>query len=524
MSGGPTTTIPEARQGIASVAVAPATDELIEAFGALDDLRAKVLEALVEFVRSGGNDADGFRSPIGWLQAHTSMTRPEACRWAAQARSLAAWPTLAALFFDRQLSGAQVDVICRAIPKDLADLYAEHDAEISPLLVGLCVTDTTTAIHDWVAKAQAVTSPDPSEAIDPTEPVEVGGYLRISPYGADGGAAVAGDLDADTTAIVQRALAIAERPDRPGEDRMQSQRNAESIRTIFGFYLDHHTERSNARARNHPHLHVVTDIADLYRSILWGLGVHTAGDLERLLAVRPVPILEEAIMRDALAHATGRPHTPDGLLLSPAAITTILGAGSTIARVLTADGVVLDHGRHVRLATGPLRDAMLIRDHHCRWPTPTGQPCDGPVDWIDGHHVTHWRHGGTTDLDNTLALCATHHGYAHRDGWTCEVDPDTGAVTVTRPDGTPTTGPPRAARPPRLPLHHPHIDALRPQPAPIPDEASRRVRPSLDHNDAHPPIEDDELSDDELSDDDYRRLVLHRLAFGDPPPPLHHAA
>jgi hypothetical protein len=496
-----TGTISELRSDIADLVVAPATDELVEGFAALDDLKARIMEALVELIRTGGHVADGWRSPISWLQAHTAMARPEACRWAAQARCLAAWPTLAGLFFARQLSGAQIDVICRAIPNDLVDLYAEHDTEISPLLVGLCVTDTSTAIHDWVTKAVAVTSPDPAEAIDPNEPVEVDGYVRLSRYGTDGGAALTGDLDTDTTALVERALQIAERPDRPGEDRLQSQRNIESVRTIFQFYVDHHTERANSRARNHPHLHLVTDIANLYKAMLWGLGVHTADDLEQLLRVRPTSILEEAILRDALAHATGQLATPDRLLLSPAALTTIFGAGSTMARVLMADGQVLDHGRHVRLATGPLRDAMLLRDHHCRFPTPTGEPCDAPIDWTDGHHITHWRHGGTTNLDNTLALCTTHHSTVHTDGWTCTVDPDTGAVTVTRPDGTTTTGPPRRSRPPELPLHHPTIDALQPtiplHPGPAQPEAV--TGPAIEHTGLLGAL--DSLADALLDDD-----------------------
>jgi hypothetical protein len=507
MSTGSISTMSEVRERIGTVVVAPATDELVDAYSALDDLKAKVMEALVEFVRSGGNDADGFRSPVGWLQAHTPMTRREACRWAAQARSLAQWPTLARSFFDRELSGAQVEVICRAVPKGLVELYAAHDAEVSPLLVGLCVTDTSTAIHDWVTKAESVTSPDPQGAIDPSEPVDVGGYLRLSRVGGGGGgggATLAGDLDADTTAIVERALAIAERPDRDGEDRMASQRNAESLRTICRFYLDHHDERANTRARNHPHLNVTIDVADLSKAILWGLGVHTADDLERFLQVKHLTVLEEAIVRDALAHATGQARTPDGHRLSPAAITTIFGAGSTMARVLMADGQALDHGRHVRLVSGPARDAMLLRDRGCRFPTPTGQPCDAPVDWIDGHHVTHWRDGGLTDLDNTLALCANHHGTVHRDGWTCQVD-ETGAVTVTRPDGRTTTGPPPAANPPPvLPIHHPSIDALRPDLPPIPNDESITC-PAIEHTPLFAALGDlaDALPTDALLSDDY---------------------
>jgi hypothetical protein len=461
MFGGPTTTIEDVRRTISSAVVAPATDDLVEAFGALDDLKARVMEAVVELIRSGGHDADGFRSPVGWLRAHVSLTEPEAIRWAAQARSLAAWPTLAGLFFDRKVSGAQVEVVCRKVPRPLVGFYAEHDAEVSPLLVGLCVDDTLTAIADWVARAEAVCSPDPGEVVEPDGPLPASAHVRLSAFGPDDRSALTGELDAATAAIVAQALAVATRPDRDGEDRLSSQRNAEALRDISRFFLDHND--SDPRARNHPHLNLTIDVPGLYKAILTGLGIRTAADLDAFLAVRPVSLLEEAIIRHALAHATGRPTTTDGHTLPPEVITTIFGAGSTMSRVLTADGEVLDHGRKVRCATGALRTAVLLRDQGCRFPTTTGDRCDAPAVWIDGHHLTHWRHGGTTDLDNTLALCANHHGTAHRDGWTCTVDRVTGAVTVTRPDGTSRTGPPRAARPPGLPLHHRALDDLVPE-------------------------------------------------------------
>jgi hypothetical protein len=515
MFGGPTTTIGEAREGLSAVVVAPATDELVEGFGALDDLKATVMEGLVEFIRSGGHDADGWRSPVGWLRAHVSMTKPEAIRWAAQARSLAAWPTLAGLFFTRELSAAQVEVVCRSVPKALVELYAQHDAEISPLLVGLCVDDTTTAIGDWVAKAESVTSPDPAEVVDPDGPLPSIAHVRLSSFGPDDRTAVAGELDATTAAIVAHALTVATRPDLDDEDRMVSQRNAEALGVIARFYLDHHD--GGARARQHPHLNLTLDVPGLYKAILSGLGIRTATDLDAFLAIRPVSILEEAIIRHALAHATGRPTSPDGHTLPPEVVTTVFGPGSTISRVLMADGEVLDHSRKVRCATGALRDTVLIRDHGCRFPTPTGERCDAPATWIDGHHITHWRHGGTTSLDNTLALCANHHGAVHRNRWSCTVDPTTGAVTVTGPDGSTTTGPPRDARPPELPLHHPVLDDLIPQlPAAPPtrhDSAwlrTRRATPRVLPGDTvTAPVRDDEplfaalggLADALLSDD-----------------------
>jgi hypothetical protein len=498
MFGGPVTTIANVRSTVSSVVVAPATDELVEGFGALDDLKAKVMEGLVELIRSGGHDADGWRSPVGWLRAHVSMTRPEAIRWATQARSLAQWPTLARLLFERRLSVAQVEVVCRKVTKELVGFYATHDAEISPLLVGLCVDDTAAAIHDWVVKAEAVCSPDPADVVDPDGPMPSISHVRLSPFGPQDRTAVAGELDAATAAVVAQALAVATRPDRPGEDRMVSQRNAEALLDICQFYIGHRD--SDPRARQHPHLHLTVDLPGLYKALLSGLGIRTAADLDAFLAVRPVPMLEEAIIRWALAHSTGRVTTPDGHTLPPEVVTTIFGAGSTISRVLMADGEVLDHGRKVRCATGPLRDAVLVRDHGCRFPTTTGDRCDAPAAWTDGHHVTHWRDGGTTSLDNTLALCGTHHGYIHRTGAACTVDPTTGAVTVTRPDGTTVTGQQRHAPPPELPLHHPALDDVLPgPPLPPPDAREAVTGPTIEHLALLPAL--DRLADALLDDD-----------------------
>ena len=44
----------------------------------------------------------------------------------------------------------------------LVELYAEHDAECSPVLVGLSLADTKVAVTEWVRRAEAVTAIDPS--------------------------------------------------------------------------------------------------------------------------------------------------------------------------------------------------------------------------------------------------------------------------------------------------------------------------------------------------------------------------
>jgi hypothetical protein len=127
--------------------------------------------------------------------------------------------------------------------------------------------------------------------------------------------------------------------------------------------------------------------------------------------------------------------------------------------LLTTEGRVLDHGRAVRLADAPLRDALLVRDQGCRFPG-----CDARAEWVDAHHVEHWSAGGPTALANLAGLRASHHGVVHRDGWSLTAARD-GTLTFGRPDGeTLTSPPPRRRRPPPLPLRLPELGEVLPDP------------------------------------------------------------
>jgi hypothetical protein len=35
----------------------------------------------------------------------------------------------------------------------------------------------------------------------------------------------------------------------------------------------------------------------------------------------------------------------------------------------------------------------------------------------DGHHLTHWARGGSTDLENLVSVCRAHHWKLHEGGW-----------------------------------------------------------------------------------------------------------
>jgi hypothetical protein len=105
----------------------------------------------------------------------------------------------------------------------------------------------------------------------------------------------------------------------------------------------------------------------------------------------------------------------------------------SITRVLMQDSVVIDVGRATRVISGPRRRALNARDRHCVWPG-----CERPASWCDGHHLVHWIHGGSSDLENQVLLCARHHWKVHEGDWQL-VKSDDGRIIPIAP--TVTFGP-----------------------------------------------------------------------------------
>ncbi|NMD23977.1 MAG: HNH endonuclease, partial [Actinobacteria bacterium] len=112
--------------------------------------------------------------------------------------------------------------------------------------------------------------------------------------------------------------------------------------------------------------------------------------------------------------------------------------------VIVRHGVVLyapgelNLGRTTRLANRAQRRALRALYRGCAVPG-----CEACFDRCKIHHVRWWRHGGRTDLDNLLPLCALHHSKVHSAGWVVMLGPDR-QLTIRYPDGTvQATGPPR---------------------------------------------------------------------------------
>jgi hypothetical protein len=99
----------------------------------------------------------------------------------------------------------------------------------------------------------------------------------------------------------------------------------------------------------------------------------------------------------------------------PVSSTTVerLACDSSIARVLLdSESTVIDVGRSKRVVSEPARRALRARDGSCRWPG-----CDRNASYTAAHHLVHWIHGGTTDLDNLILLCHRHHWMVHEGKW-----------------------------------------------------------------------------------------------------------
>ena len=113
-----------------------------------------------------------------------------------------------------------------------------------------------------------------------------------------------------------------------------------------------------------------------------------------------------------------------------------------------ADGHPLSVGRRTRSIPTAIARALARRDTTCRFPGCTNRR------FLDGHHLTHWIHGGATSLDNLCRLCPSHHRYVHERG-----------VSIELRDGEPTffvRGRQLDAEPPRVvttPLGWPSIHA-----------------------------------------------------------------
>jgi Domain of unknown function (DUF222)/HNH endonuclease len=137
----------------------------------------------------------------------------------------------------------------------------------------------------------------------------------------------------------------------------------------------------------------------------------------------PVSPAREALERAIIGKAAD-------LLSGPGGLASFLRTQELGAR-LGGPSLPLDVGYSENVPAG-IRNAVIVRDRHCRWAGGCGQPAAA----CEVHHVTHKARGGKTSVKDCVLLCWFHHQVViHRWGWTLVLNPD-GTTSAWNPDRT----------------------------------------------------------------------------------------
>jgi hypothetical protein len=356
-------------------------DLLADAFALADRLNAKLVAAVGEHDVAEMWRNEGATSMTAWLRHRAHNTGRDASLCAKTARRLRRLPVTTAAYRQGRLSGGQVQAIVANLSDRTAGLFAQHEVELVPGFAELSVADTATTMQSWARHAEAtLDDPDKSE---PERSLHVSRIL-------DGRRELRGSFDPEAGSLIETAIRLATTRDVDGEpERNPARRRADALADVCRWFLDHQQDRRGGRHR--PHLNLVTTLDDLERR--------------------------------------GQGRLIDGTIVD----------GTTVQRLFCDAGVhrvfvagrssILDYGTTTRTVPANLFNALIIRDHHCRFPG-----CDRPPDWCDAHHVRWVTHGGPTCPENLALQCSRHHHLLHSPGWDAKLLPDA-TLVITTPHG-----------------------------------------------------------------------------------------
>ena len=129
---------------------------------------------------------------------------------------------------------------------------------------------------------------------------------------------------------------------------------------------------------------------------------------------------------DALLDGDGNAQIEDGPVIGGTTLHRLLCNARMQTVVEHPDGTVRELGRLSREPAPWMMRQLRHRDGTCRFPG-----CDTRR-FTQAHHIDWWSHGGRTELDNLVLVCAFHHKLVHEHGWTLTRDAD-GELAWTPP-------------------------------------------------------------------------------------------
>ncbi len=372
------------------------------------------LRLVQQVVDRGLPGAEGFRSAAGWLRSRLLIDPRPARKLVEQAEILRRRPVVAQALLDGVVDVEQATVIAAAvhpIPTEIGGTEGVRiAAEAEKALLDMAPEFPAYQLRRLGERILANVAPEVAERVDEErlrsqdKRAQAKRFVTLS-RPVDGMVRLSGSLTVEDAAVINAALEPLCTPIR-GDDRTPGQRRADALTDICRLAL--RTTELPAHGGEPPQLTLT------------------------------VPF-------DPLAGTVGAATLDNGARLSAEAARRLACDARILPLVMGGASQVLDAGRSRRLATGPLRRALVARDRGCAFPT-----CDRPPRWCDGHHLTPWSANGRTCLTNLVLLCPHHHRVIH--------DPDTGWRVRLADDGLPEFIPPPWTDPaqrPRRNLYHP---------------------------------------------------------------------
>jgi hypothetical protein len=350
-------------------------ERLIRKRHVIDLMELSFAQDAAEFAATDAYEEDGFLSPIDWIRINCHMTSNAAADRVAVGQHSELEQTVEAMA-DGQVGFAHLTVMART-----ANAVRTFD---ETALLEKARENSPGKFHHICRHYRHAADPK-GYAAEQAEQVE-NRRLSLSTW-EDGSLLISGVLDPIGGAAVRTALEPLARKSGAHDDRNRERRLADAfVELALG-------------GEQRAHIQVTSSVETLL-----GLVGAPAAEMEFSL-----PISSKTIER--------------------------LACDSNITRILLgSESTVIDVGRSRRVVSGPAGRAVRARDGSCRWPG-----CDRPASWSAAHHVVHWIHGGSTDLENLVLLCHRHHWMVHEGNWQL-VRGDDGRMLTVPP--TVTFGPP----------------------------------------------------------------------------------
>ncbi|MEA2000642.1 MAG: DUF222 domain-containing protein [Actinomycetota bacterium] len=366
----------ENRDGWTGTAMSERVTEMLEIRESLD---AEILRLVGLWDRDRAWEIDGSLSPRAWLTYRTPIADGEAQRLVKTARIVDRHDTVSEALAEGEITTPHVEAIGRVMSKDRLALLAEHQEVLVNQAKKLPVADFTMVMRRWASLADDQLSKDTfvrkwdrrhlhaSTSLDGW----VSGDFYLDPVA---GGALLNALD---------HIAPPDPHDAPDGPRPLSQRRADALADLVSWYIN-----GDSPGGNPPNVNGVIDVASLL------------GEIPEIAAAR--------CDLDGIGPVT---RTVLDQLCCDARFTRFIMAGPS---------QILDMGRATRLATPGQRQAVAIRDQHCRFPS-----CRRKPQWCDIHHIAGWMASlGETNTNNLILLCRRHHTLVHNTKWTIERTPN----------------------------------------------------------------------------------------------------